>query len=294
MDRWPHVLVEAPITFDVAGGRAHCPMVHVSVGDSRTKLILDTGSTAHVLTIALANEAGLRSEPDEPGTDHAGKRVPSWALGDVRVEIEDCALTLRRVAAIAGPPSFEGWGIGGFLSPQNLHPVGFVVMDLVENKLILVDVKTPDVADWLRARYPTMTLHSLQRQQGEGVFVHASVEPFPSVMTMVNTGTNDTEFARAAVPGLRGVPPESAGLGVTGAEVLGEEVPGQTIRLGGARLPVPVLFVREQMPREHGLAQLGMNVLLGTVLAIGADATQPVHWLVPDASGAHRLSGPKM
>jgi hypothetical protein len=203
-------------------------------------------------------------------------------LGDVRVEIEDRALGLSSVVAIAGPPPFERWGIGGFLSPQNLHPFAFVVMDLVESRLLLFDIKAPDVADWLRSRYPAMTLHPLQRQQGEGVFVHASVEPFPSVMTMVNTGTKDTEFARSAVPGLRGAPPESAGLGVTGAEVVGEEVPGQTIRLGDARLPVPVVFVREQMPPEHGLAQVGMDVLRGTVLAISADATQPVHWLVSD------------
>lgn len=166
------------------------------------------------------------------------------------------------------------------MSPQNLHPSAFVVIDLVENKLILVEGDTPDISTWLRSRSPMLRLLSLQRERGATVLVPASVEPFESVVTMLNTGTSGTEFARTVVPGLRGVPPENSGLGVSGAEVLGEEVANQTLRVGDLRFPLPVLFVRERMPPEHPDGQVGMDVLDGTVLGVSADARLPVYWLV--------------
>lgn len=281
VDRAARVLFETPITFEVVDQLVHCPMVHANVRGTLTKLILDTGSTAHVLTIELANAAGLPSKPDVAGMDHAGAPVPSWSLGEVPITIERFALPLRSVVAIEGPSPFLRWGVGGFLSPQNLHSAAFAVIDLLGNTLILVEGDASDIASWARLRFPTLKMLSLQREPGEGVFVDAAVAPFETVKTMLNTGTGSTEFAIAAVPGLRGTPPESTGLGVSGAEVHGEEASGHTLRVGDATFSIPVLFVREAMPPEHGLGQVGMDVLRGTVLVVSANEDKPVFWLVP-------------
>ena len=128
------ILVDTPITFDVGDERTHAPMIDVVVGGVPTRLILDTGSTDHVLTIELAQAVGLAAEPGEPGTDHAGALVESWTLGEVDVRIGGHDVTLRDTVAITGPAPFEGWGVGGFLSPQHLDPTAFAVLDLVGDR----------------------------------------------------------------------------------------------------------------------------------------------------------------
>ena len=74
----PTVLLDVPIRYDVGDTVTHAPMVDALVAGQPTRLILDTGSTDHVLTIDLVRSAGLAHEPGEPGTDHAGSSVESW------------------------------------------------------------------------------------------------------------------------------------------------------------------------------------------------------------------------
>jgi len=252
-------------------------MVVARIGGKLTKLILDTGSTDHVFTTELTNDVGLVTRPAPDGTDHAGAPVPSWTLGNVSVEIDGTELRLRDAQAIKGPAAFAASGIGGFLSPQNLHPSASVVIDMIANRLVLVDGK--DVSAWLRTRYPTLHPLLLKRARAATVLVEAAIEPFGSVATMLNTGGRETEFARAAVPTLRGAPPESVGLGVSGTKVMGEVVNNQALRVGDVRLAVPALLVRDGMKPPLGL--VGMDVLRGTVLVVGANPREPVRWLVP-------------
>ena len=76
------ILVDVPIVYDVDGGTTvHSPMVHAVVGGVPTRLILDTGSTDHVLTKELIDRVGATLSPGEDGTDHAGAPVPSWLVG---------------------------------------------------------------------------------------------------------------------------------------------------------------------------------------------------------------------
>ena len=132
-------LLDVPIRFDVGDKTTHAPMIDCVVNGTPTRLILDTGSTDHVLTIELARAAGLPHEPGEAGTDHAGESVDSWFVGDVALEIDGVAFGLHDAVAIAGPAPFEGWGVGGFLSPQHIHPTAQAVIDLAGDRLILVD-----------------------------------------------------------------------------------------------------------------------------------------------------------
>jgi Retroviral aspartyl protease. len=280
-------LLDVPILFEVGDEVVHSPMVDVRIGGTMTRLILDTGATDHVLTIELARAVGLSAEPGEPGTDHVGDSVPSWDLGAVPIQIGDRVLALEDLVAIAGPAPFEGWGVGGILSPQHLHPTAYVVIDLAVSRLILVEGDEGPVMSWLAARSPSLVPLSLARVAGElEVVVPAAIDPFAAVATMLNTGGRATEFAEAAVPGLRGTGLHSTGHAVGGGAVLGAAVEGQTLRVGDAKLSVPRLIVREAMGSAQGL--IGMDILGGTVIMVSADRSRPVSWLIPRSSGPHR------
>jgi hypothetical protein len=272
------VFLTAPITFEVTDDVVHCPMVYATVGGVTAKFILDTGASDHVFTMEFARSAKLKSEPGEPGFDHAGVEVPSFTLGDVAAEFAGMTLELKGAFAIEGPTPFEDWGIGGFLSPHSLHPGAWVVIDLVAAELIVATAESPPMSAWLKRRHPSMDLLLLERVAGETVAVMGAIEPFATVVTMLNTGSSGTEFDVAAVPGLRGAPAEASGFGLSGSGIDGEEVSGQSLRLGGRLFPLSVLLIREEMPHPPGL--VGMDVLAGTVLAVGSLPGQPVLWLV--------------
>ncbi|MBL4683904.1 MAG: aspartyl protease family protein [Nannocystaceae bacterium] len=276
----PRVLLDVPVSFDVGERRTHAPMVKAVVNGTPTQLILDTGSTDHVLTIALARAAGLKHVPTDPGTDHAGASVPTWRLGTVDATIGAQSLVLDNAVAIEGPAPFEGWGVGGFLSPQHLHPTAHTVIDLHNNRLIMVEGDANAVARWLAARLPDHVQLKLPRaRQYLTIVVPAAIVPFGTVDTMLNTGGQHTEFAQTAVPSLRGPAPDVTGYGVSGVPVRGYEVRDRTLRVDGAKFKVATLLVRHDMDPPHGL--VGMDLLAGTALMVSTDPTQPVVWMVP-------------
>lgn len=280
----PRVLLETPITFDVGGQVIHAPMIEVDVGGTPTKLIVDTGSTDHVLTMELAERAGLDASAGEPGTDSVGASVPSWTLGEVPVRIGGLDVRLQNVVAIAGPEPFEGWGVGGFLSPQHVHPNAWVVIDLVEGAITFVGGEESDVVAWVADRFPALKMLSLERESGDStVLVRAAIDPFDPVVTMLDTGGKRTAFAEAAVPTLLGGIPIESGRGVGGGTAIGSEAKDQVLRVGSARLRVPSLLVREEIGIAQGL--VGMDLLRRTVLVTSADPNRPVLWLVPPKVG---------
>ncbi len=267
------ILLDVPITYDVGSETTHAPMVAARIGAATTRLILDTGSSDHVFTIEFARAAGLSAVPGESGVDHAGAPVPSWRLGDVRARIGELTVALADAVAIVGPPPFEGWGVGGFLSPQHLHPEAAVVIDLVAHRLVLVDGDDDAVAAWLDERWPGLSRLTLARDVEDPTpVVAAAIEPFAPGPTMLNTGGRTTEFTTASVGGLRGRVPERLGKGVGGQEVLATEISDRVLRVGAARFAVPALLVRETIGTLAGL--VGMDVLRGTVL-VGRRRSRP-------------------
>jgi hypothetical protein len=271
-------LLDVAIRFDVGDRTTHAPMIDAMAGGRPTRFILDTGSTDHVLTIELARAAGLPHEPGEPGTDHAGESVDSWFVGEVGVEIDGVGFGLHDAVAITGPAPFEGWGVGGFLSPQHIHPTAHAVIDLAGDRFILLEGGVADVREWLRARSPDLTLLELRRDPAEATpVVPAAIEPFEPVATMLNTGGRGTEFAVAAVPGLEGAASDDTGKGVGGGAVRGTVSDDQVLIIEGERFAVPRLLLRDEIDTMQGL--VGMDVLRGTVLVVSADRDRPV-WLL--------------
>jgi transcriptional regulator with XRE-family HTH domain len=276
----PQILLDVPITFDVGGDQqTHAPMIHATVAGTPTKLILDTGSTDHILTIELAEQVGLHAEPGEPGTDSTGALVASWMLGEVTVEIADQEFVLRDVVAITAPAPFPGFGIGGILSPQHLRPGVWAVLDLAADRFFLLDGEEADLIAWLGERTPDLQLLRLERAPGDGtILVSAAIEPFDAVVTMLDSGGKRTQFTEAAVPGASDGPQTSSGRGVGGSESFGAELEGQTLIVGEASLPLATLIVSPEMDGRGGL--VGMDVLRGTVMAVSGDPHRPVIWQV--------------
>ena len=141
----------------------------------------------------------------------------------------------------------------------------------------MTQASTPGLA----SRHPDLISRRLDRDPDEQTpVVRAAIEPFAPVATMLNTGGRGTEFAVAAVPGLVGVAPEEVGKGVGGDPVLGSVVADRMLR--DRRAPS-----RRPAAPDPGVAStrwtglVGMDVLRGTVLALGADRRRPVSWLVP-------------
>ena len=144
------ILLDEPITFVGADGQpTHAPMVHATVGGEATRLIVDTGSTDHILSIELANRVGLRAEPGEEGTDSTGASVPSWSLGEVPVEIGRYHASALERHRHRGPRPVRARGIGGILSPQHLVPGAWMSLDMAGDRFTALCGSEADVADWL-------------------------------------------------------------------------------------------------------------------------------------------------
>ncbi len=273
----PRVLLDVPITFDTGDGPTHAPMVHVTVHGIPTKVILDSGSTDHILTVELADQLGLAAEPGEEGTDSTGATVPSWTLGTVPIQIAEQPFELQNVVAITAPAPFPGWGIGGFISPQHLHPRAWAVLDLAGDRFMLLDGDETDVTVWLAARHPELRLVRLDRVAGdETILVRAAIEPFGAVVTMLDSGGKRTTFARSALPGLEGGERRSSGRGVGGTEAFATEARDQVLLAGGHRLPLATVLLGDEMEGRAGL--VGMDALRGSVLTVSSDPHRPVMW----------------
>jgi hypothetical protein len=280
------ILVDVPITFEVSSRTLHTAMVHGKVNGVATKLILDTGSTDHVLTIDLARRASIESAVDKPGTDHSGASVPSWKLGEVSVLIGDKSFKLDPAIAIKGPPPFKGWGIGGFISPQRLHPTAFTVLDFVSNKLLVVEGSARAVRPVIQRRVPKLVPVVLDRSAKHvRPVIKAAVHPFKAVWACLNTGGRHTEFVESAVAGLESRRQGADVVGVSGTRGRTLQVENQILRVAEASFPMSKLLVRRSMQPD---ALIGMNVLKSTVLVLHTSAKQPVIWFVPAAATTSR------
>ena len=275
------VVLDAPIIFDSADGQpSHAPMVIATVHGVSTRLILDTGSSVHILTMELAEKLRLERQEGEAGTDSTGSPVSSWSLGEQPVEIGGVEFTLRDLIGIQAPSPFQGWGIGGFISPQQLHPSAWTVLDLAGERLVVVDADETRLAAWLSARASALQLLRLRREPGDGTIqVRAAIEPWGAVTTMLDTGGKGTELVESVAMGAVGGSQQVTGHGVGGSVALGSLVTERTLAVGGARIPVRRLILRDSMEDHDAL--VGMDVLRGTVLAVNADTARPVFWMVP-------------
>lgn len=271
------VTFDTPITYETAtGDTVHCPMIEAVVHGVATRLILDTGSTDHVLTRVLADRAGLQTWPGDAGKDHAGAPVPSWGANDPDLIVGGHRSQLADVKIIDGPPPFAAWGIGGFLSPQKLAAGGYAVVDLVNGHFMHVACDSEaDLSTWVIERYPSYANLWTERASGETLEVEGQLVDSRLVSVQLNTGTATSEVMRA----LLGHSDEPLGIvdsgaGLSGAAVSGSIGPTRQVLIGGTVWGNPSWFVRDSMP--DALAILGMDVLSKWVIAVSGDRDRKV------------------
>ena len=275
-------LLAAPLTFELPDGSVtHAPMVAAEVAGLATRLIVDTGASEHVLTVELARRAGLDLAPDEPGTDAAGDPVPSWRASRLSLIVAGATFSLEQVPVAEGPPPFAEWGIGGFLSPQALHPSASVILDLASNRLSLVDDPPQVAAAALAERHPGLRTVTLERVPTDTtILVRAAIGEHPEVVTLVDSGARSTSFAAGALPGIAGGAEAVTGRGLAGREIRSPVVEGAVLHAGGASLRIEALHLTAERAGDvDGI--VGMDVLRGTALVLSADPKAPVIWLVP-------------
>lgn len=222
----------------------------------------------------------MATEPGEPGTDSTGSSVPSWQAHEVTVRIGEVNFDFSEVVVIGTPPPFRRMGIGGTLSPQRLHPGSPVVLDLAAGRVVMPG-GVADVDEWLADAYPGWRALRLPAVDGDGtVLVEAAIDSFAAVVTMLDTGAKATYAAPDAVPGLgEGGVRRSTGRGVGGTESFGVDVPGRVLHIGDAALPVDLLIAGHEL----GVARcvVGMDLLRGTILAVGGPPGSAIRWLLP-------------
>ena len=281
------VLLAAPLCYDVGERSVHCPIAEVEIGGTRTKMIVDTGATDHVLTLEVARQAGLPLTSGAPGTDVAGATVPTSYIDRVEVSIANLITTFSDVPAIEGPAPFAAWGVGGFLSPQRLHADATVVLDLVRNELIVLAGSADACRTHLAERFKGCLIVAGDRHLAGTLGVKVAVLPHDEVVGIFDSGAGSTDVAAVAVAGATSSEGASA-RGVSGSEFEARRLSDQVLAIAGVRFPVANLGVREEIPapeeappHEVPQALIGMDVLRGTVLAIPPLPSGRLWWFVP-------------
>jgi len=282
------ILVDAPISYSVPEDgterKIHTPMVRARVGNVETLLILDTGATDPIFTVAFADAIGVAYQQTGDGTDHADASVATFAgTSPLNLFIGDYQYTVSSPLFIEGPPPFEGWGVGGFLSPQLLHDHAWIEMDLQDNRLRIIRGSEPAVTQAVRSQHPE--LHgsgplSRLREEGDAArlaIVEARLDNRDRIRVMFNTGGRHTELAPSTQPEPAAEGQVATGRGVSGEAVMGTHSTRSTVlQLGPTEVPLEAFVVREQGPAYEG--QLGIDVLLGTVLLLRADSSTNAYW----------------
>lgn len=247
------------------------PLVLARVDAENAHFILDTGASDPVLVRWFADAVDIESEPDEPGTDHAGASVEtSVATHPVTLELEHEGYTIDSALIIEGPP-FESMRIGGFLAPQLTAPGGRVELDLRAGVLRRWSETGEAVAIEIQRRIGAAPLE-LARVPGQGdgqrlLIVQAELRGHGAIRLLINTGARQSEISPALVA-------QTGATVQNGRGVSGEAVSGTrgrepvTLELDGTTMRLEDYLVRDQGP--HFDAQIGMDQLADAVLLMEA------------------------
>lgn len=277
-------VVSMPLTYktlDSTGTTVHTPMFERKIGSERQLFIVDTGATDSIFAKRLAGALGLTLRDDDPGTDHAGAPVPTWiATPDLEMHLGPHRVVFSPTMVIDAPPPFADWGIGGIVSPQNLHPNAVLVLDLIANELVLHEQPLDTVLDTLseRLRRPPLRLprDTTTPDTSKLVVVRGETSDGAPLRILLNTGGRRVEIDPAACDAAIGEQTQVRGKGVSGADVVGAVLAEQTVALGERRFTYEQVTVRPQGASYD--AQLGIGALRDTVIVVSGDRRAPAYW----------------
>ena len=280
------------MTFKAHGIALPVPLVEVAVNGVSTLFVVDTGSSDNVITKAFADMNHIASVADAQGTDHANEKVDVATANGLALRVGTTTHSATSAKVVSGPPPFVQLGIGGFLSPQNLVEHGYVVLDFPGHTMAIVDGSAAQLDDWLAARYPGASAVKISRVETDhrNLCVSAALGSKPLVKARVDTGGTHSEFDQAYVGDSATAAPDSAGIAVSGKPVAGRKIEHQSVALTAFTVPDVTIVSRDLSSSEEQVqGLLGMDFLAAFVIAIPADATQPL--LVIDSRPPQRSLG---
>lgn len=165
--------------------------------------------------------------------------------------------------ATLGPVSVTGTGGDGRLAVRGLVEQGAVVLDFPRRRLLALGGGEMTWLRWLDERSPRGQLEGVARA-GDGVLVKTRAGDLPDVVTLVDTSSLRTAYARELFdPKL----------------VVNERIPGLFVRIRESEFgPLEA----ELLPPDAGVqGRLGMDVLSGLVVLVPMHAMAPIWFMTP-------------
>lgn len=261
-------VAEVPLSFEVSGQRLPVPLVSVAIEGREVPMIVDSGSTHHVLLRSFTERVDLEPRGSgETGTDSAGESVRVRPLQPVTLALGEYESTFENVLATEGPPPLRKLGVSGFLAPHRLVDRGYVVVDFPEKQLTAYR----GTAGAIRARRLENQTGwtEIGRRSDDGRFVvELALDDRDAVPAALDTGGSNTEFevgyAADSVESSSGDDSSADGcegsVSVGGTCVESRKLPGSRVRFAGGSFEPVEARLRETIGSDEVRARLGMDV----------------------------------
>jgi hypothetical protein len=237
-------------------GVSRDPVITVEIAGKAVKMLLDTGSNAHLLDLEFARSVGMKPVSNGIGHDHHRNPVETWMLPNLEMQSSSWTMTSDVVVIHTGRSLTEN-KVFGTLSPQKMLSAGTVVIDLPARKLVLRKTRARVRRNWLDSRWPERDFVPFEIVGDRGdLFIKGALSGKPMTMMLLNTGSVPTEIS-PAYSGLRpGVHRSTA-----------------AISLAAHVITVPRLLVGEYLDSRPpaGTGVLGLEAIKNLVLAFPAE-----------------------
>lgn len=112
----------ATLLFEARGKPFPLPLVEGRVAGKRTRILIDSGASSHVIAGWLARSLALpMKKVGDVGTDHVGKEIQTFRVEGAKITIDGWGrVGTGPVIATDVPEIVEKLGIGAIVSPQRL------------------------------------------------------------------------------------------------------------------------------------------------------------------------------
>lgn len=269
-----------PISFKTPDGRDFSyALVSVQIRGEQTWMLLDTGSTHHVLARWFADSLGLeaRAATGRPGKGHMGEPVEVELAEPEVLQIEGWeAQTVKSLLVINLPQVFTDLKIGGILSPQRL---------IEGQSALILDLPAAE----MRAAPSALAVDSAPfafRGEVDSCAAPARASIAPRHVVQAEVGSARAKLAidtGASRTGLKGASHAARMLSVAGGESRVTTSAGGTFEVRSARTRLIVGTIEREMKVDITPAELdaecpydgvlGMDVLRGCELRIDRTST---------------------
>lgn len=249
------------------------PLARVRVAGESTWMVVDTGSTHHVLADWLVRKLALTSRPSvSTGQGHMGDQVQVRNVDLKELDIEGWgAVPTPALISIQLPSVYEKLGVGGVLSPQLLGEAGAAVqISFPQGEMRLVPAASPAeprTQSYFGTRVNTdVCAAAPQSGQATQYLVPLTVDG-RSVRLLLDTGAPETDLREADsvvrdIARGRSVTRETRTPMTSSAKVQVGELKGVVLSVGTLRQVLDLALIPGISPPDcPSQGHLGLSVL---------------------------------